>query len=583
MSWQNHWRIQIGTLVFLWLGCVGLSGAQTPDWQWRNLTPTSGTQPDARRNGAAIYDSQGKRVIIFGGGGNTGDLNDTWAFDPATSTWTKLATTGTPPSTRHGFDAVYDATGHQLVIYNGQGAGLFNDTWTLNLTTLQWRDVSPANDALRPKRRYGSAGVFDPVSRSLVSFAGFTSEAGRFQDTQSFGLANNSWTDWTPAGTKPQVRCLLTGAYDKTNRRFIIYGGQRSGPLGDLWSFDLATRTWENLSNATTPSARYFTTSFVDAAGNFIFFGGQTNSGNSAELWAYNLSARAWNQLNASNGPSARNGAVSAYDEASNRWFVFGGTGNGNLNDIWELARQRQPVEVATVSAASYARERIAPESIVALFGANLASGAQAAATNPLPTTLQNVSVRVKDSAGMERTASLFYVSPGQINFLVPAGTANGTATINVYDGATLIGTGTQTIAALAPGIFTANGDGRGAPGAILFRVFEDFSHTTEVLLEFDTASNRWVSKLIDLGKEKEEVYLVLYGTGWRFNSGLNTATATIGGVTTPVSYAGAQGGLFGLDQINMLIPRALISRGEVEVALTIGGIALNPVRIRVK
>src|SRR3712207_7720264 len=52
-----------------------------------------------------------------------------------------------------------------------------------------------------------SASVFDPQTRSLVQFAGFTEEARRFQDTQSFSLTANSWTDVTPAGDKPQVRC----------------------------------------------------------------------------------------------------------------------------------------------------------------------------------------------------------------------------------------------------------------------------------------------------------------------------------------------------------------------------------------
>ena len=191
--------------------------------------------------------------------------------------------------------------------------------------------------------------------------------------------------------------------------------------------------------------------------------------------------------------------------------------------------------------------------------------------------------MRVKDSLGMERTAPLFYVSPGQINFLIPAGTANGAATINVYQGDTLMGTGAQTIAATSPGLFTANGNGSGAPAAILFRVYEDFSHTTENLLEFDTPNNRWVSKVVDLGKEKEEVFLVLFGTGLRFNSGLAAVTATIGGTPATVSYAGAQGGLIGLDQVNILIPRALIGRGEVELALNVGGLAVNPVRIRVR
>ncbi|MEK7831894.1 MAG: kelch repeat-containing protein, partial [Acidobacteriota bacterium] len=252
--------------IFAIIFSAGVAQAQT-GWQWRNITPSTGAAPEPRRDGEAIYDPVGKRIILFGGNSNEGVKNDTWAFDLATRSWTKLNTAGTPPSGRFGFDAVYDPVGHQLVVYSGQGAGFFNDTWTLNLTSLEWRDVSPAADSARPKRRYGSAAVFDPVTRSLVSFAGFTSEAGRFQDTQSFGLAGNSWADWTPAGNKPQIRCLLTGAFDKTGRRMIIYGGQRSGALADIWSFDLASRQWTELTPAVRPAGRFWSTSFVNRDG----------------------------------------------------------------------------------------------------------------------------------------------------------------------------------------------------------------------------------------------------------------------------------------------------------------------------
>jgi len=208
---------------------------------------TSGN-PATKGTGLNLFDPLGKRIIVFGGNSDNGPLNDAWAFDLDGKTWTKLLTKGDTPAPRFGFDAVYDPVGHQMVIYSGQGAGFFNDTWTLNLTSLEWKNVSPASDSARPKKRYGSAAVFDPSTRSLVSFAGFTSEAGRFQDTQSFGLTANTWTDWTPAGNKPQVRCLLTAAFDWAGRRMIIYGGQRNGPLDDIWAFDLTTRQWADLT-----------------------------------------------------------------------------------------------------------------------------------------------------------------------------------------------------------------------------------------------------------------------------------------------------------------------------------------------
>ena len=59
--------------------------------QWRNITPEVGPQPEARRYGTAIYDTASRRIIIFGGLGNAGFLNDVWAFDrPSSITGTAL-------------------------------------------------------------------------------------------------------------------------------------------------------------------------------------------------------------------------------------------------------------------------------------------------------------------------------------------------------------------------------------------------------------------------------------------------------------------------------------------------------------
>jgi uncharacterized protein (TIGR03437 family) len=59
--------------------------------------------------------------------------------------------------------------------------------------------------------------------------------------------------------------------------------------------------------------------------------------------------------------------------------------------------------------------------------------------------------------------------------------------------------------------------------------------------------------------------------------------SAKIGGQTAQVSYASAQGGFVGLNQINVKLPRSLIGRGTVEVALSINGRAANTVKIVVK
>ena len=570
-------------LIMLFALLVLVTPAQTTsNWQWRSITPASSEKPEARRNGVAVHDPVGKRLIVFGGSGNSGFLNDTWAFSLETRVWTKLATSGTPPSPRHAFDGVYDPGGQQLVIYSGQGNGLLNDTWVLNLNTLQWRDVSPAQDSARPKKRYGSAGVFDPVTRSLVSFAGFTSEAGRFNDTQSFGLGNSTWQDWSPGGTRPKVRCLLTGAFDRANRRMIIYAGQNNGWLDDLWSFDLATRTWTELTPAQRPAGRWFASLTVDKDSRVLMFGG-TGAAVYGDLWSFDQTVRQWTQLQLAGGPSARFGAMGAYIESEDRWILFGGAGGEFFNDIWELRRASAPAAVTTVSAASFVGQQLAPESIVAAFGTNLATATQSATTTQLPTELAGASVRVKDSAGAERNAPLFFVSPTQLNALIPAGTAPGAATLNVYNGADLVATGSLTIATVAPSIFSANASGNGIAAAVVFRLKVDGSQSSEPVAEWNAALNRYVATPIDVSAEQEQVYLILFGTGFRYHSGLANVSVGIGGTDTSLNFAGAQGSLAGLDQANVRLPRALNGRGVVNVELRIDGKLANVVQVQIK
>src|SRR5262245_50033491 len=130
---------------------------------------------------------------------------------------------------------------------------------------------------------------------------------------------------------------------------------------------------------------------------------------------------------------------------------------------------------VVTVSAASYDPNGIlAPDSIAAAFGTKLATQFAAAASLPLPTSLAGTPVKVKDRAGVERLALLLFVSPGQINYVIPSGTAVGAATVTVQSGDGAISSGTVEVRQVAPGIFTANGGGTGPLAGYLLRVKAD-------------------------------------------------------------------------------------------------------------
>jgi uncharacterized protein (TIGR03437 family) len=238
---------------------------------------------------------------------------------------------------------------------------------------------------------------------------------------------------------------------------------------------------------------------------------------------------------------------------------------------------------VAGVSAASFVGTGIAPESIVAAFGTNLSSAVQVASTVPLPTALNSTSVRVRDALGVERLAPLFFVAPSQVNFQVPVGTAVGTATLSITATDGSIFTGLLPITSVAPGVFAANANGQGVLAGVALRVKADNSQLYEAVAQLDAATSKFVSLPIDLGPETDQVFLIFFGTGWRFRSSEANVKVTIGGVDAPVLYAGGAPGLIGTDQINVRLPRSLAGKGEVDLIVTVDGSAAAAVKIAIK
>ena len=241
------------------------------------------------------------------------------------------------------------------------------------------------------------------------------------------------------------------------------------------------------------------------------------------------------------------------------------------------------PRAVACVSAASYSSSALAPEAITAAFGTSLATTTLAASSSPLPTTLSGTAVKVKDSAGVERFAPLFFISPSQINYQIPPQTATGAATVTMTSGDGSVSAGTIQIQATAPGLFSADSSGQGLAAAVALRVKADGTQSYEPMTRFDTIQNKLVAIPLDPGPASDQVFVLLFGTGLRHRSALSNVTAKIGGTDAQVLFAGAQGGFVGLDQVNLLLPRSLTGRGEADVGLSVDGKIANTVRLNIQ
>jgi uncharacterized protein (TIGR03437 family) len=270
-------------------------------------------------------------------------------------------------------------------------------------------------------------------------------------------------------------------------------------------------------------------------------------------------------------------------DGVANKAIFYFKDIRGRLVDRFEVISDRIPAVLSSVSSASFNGARLAPEQIISAFGTNLATTMTSATASPLPLSLAGTTVSVKDSLGVERPAPLFFVSPTQVNYQMPAATSSGPATVTVISADGSRSAGTVQIAGVAPGLFAANSNGRGVAAASALRIKADGTRNSERAVQFDPAQGRFVAVPIDLGASSDQMVLLLFGTGIRFRRSLSAVAVTVGGVNAPVLYAGAQGQFVGMDQLNVSLPRSLAGRGVVDVVLTVDEQVANTVQINVR
>jgi uncharacterized protein (TIGR03437 family) len=296
----------------------------------------------------------------------------------------------------------------------------------------------------------------------------------------------------------------------------------------------------------------------VDQSGNFIVRGANLLPGADIEI----------------NGKRLRDtGEKGANELASTEmWKVYAAPGSavnvaiinpdGARTANLSFTRPGTTLPSKAVNAASYNPDApVTPESIVSLFGANMATTTEAAKGPTLPTTLAGSSVRVNGVL-----TPLFFVSKEQINFLLPADTQPGTAIVEVISADGAITRSDLPISKTSPAIFTENQQGTEAPAA---------DATPDGKTNYRVGNPDGSTNPVMIGH-----YLQLYGTGFRAAS-FDTVSVTLGGKNVPVLYAGKQPQFVGLDQLNVQVPAGLT--GVVDLVLMVDGRIANKVKIRVQ
>jgi galactose oxidase-like protein len=313
------------------------SSAQPETARWVRL-PTIGTSPPAREDHTWTVDQAGRYAYLFGGRDGSRVFGDLWRYGLASGRWTKLSS-GASPAPRFGHTGTW-VEGRGLVIWSGQsGAAFFNDLWLYRPNDNRWTRL-PGNGAA-PLARYGSCAALGPDGRLWISH-GFTHDAGRFSDTRAYDFGTGRWSDETPTGAVPVIRCLHDCLWSPDGR-LLIYGGQTTGvaAIGDLWSLGGpsggAAGGWRREPMPPLPPRNLY--ALTEIGEHAYVFGGTPLSGMKlADLWRLDLPSGIWSEVRGGDGPSGRSGATLVADRARSRLVLFGGlTDGGAASDAWEL------------------------------------------------------------------------------------------------------------------------------------------------------------------------------------------------------------------------------------------------------
>jgi uncharacterized protein (TIGR03437 family) len=236
------------------------------------------------------------------------------------------------------------------------------------------------------------------------------------------------------------------------------------------------------------------------------------------------------------------------------------------------LADQTTLRAITAASAASF-KATLAPGEISSIFGAGLTSGgSEAPISQPLPMTLAGTQVRINGVL-----APLFFASPNQINFQVPATTTattgstvpSSTALVEIISDGQLIRAGAFQIAPIVPAIFTLNQSGAGGATAL--------DPATNTIQPFNAKQANGQPNIISvfgsgLGADATDVDGNVNGS----------VQAMIDGAPATLNYAGRAPGFTGLNQFNITFPDNITS-GSHTLVFSRNGIPSNQVTFTVK
>lgn len=309
-----------------------------------------------------IYDPVGQNVILFGGSYYSDAYTfygDTWSFNVENATWAKVEATGSPGG-RFNAGMAFDSDSRKVVLFGGFSAsGRKGDTYIYDIASESWKNAYTSGG---PSMRSDASMAYDAGAKKVVLFGGYGRDEVKCDDTWVYDVSSNTWTEMNPS-THPQARYGSVMVYDSYSEKCLLFGGhmvQTTAPYDSLgyenevWAYDYAADGWEKLATENKPPARYWHDLAYDPVGNrIILFGGsQGRSNDLGDTWVYGCREAKWTQVSSTVSPSARTQPSLCYDSRTKKTLLFGGAdfiASGSFtyyNDVWAMGEDNQWVEL---------------------------------------------------------------------------------------------------------------------------------------------------------------------------------------------------------------------------------------------
>ncbi len=294
--------------------------------------------PSARALHAMVYDTARGRTVLFGGADDNGTLMPAETWELSGQYWIRSLSSG-PPVARQGLSLAFDSMRRKVVLFGGKGSsGLLDDTWEYDGTS--WSQ--PTTITTAPSPRWGHGTAYDVKRGKLVLFGGNDgSDDTFFADTWEFDGTN--WIQVSPASSPPP-RAFHAMTYDVTRGTVVLVAGA-AGQVGynDTWEYNGTTWTQRALTNF-PPTRMQHSLTYDVGRSRLVLFGGTQrfllsaldDGSNIDDVWELDgVTWREYTPIALLPSPSDRRAAALVYDTSRQHAVLFGGSAGGVSSQTW--------------------------------------------------------------------------------------------------------------------------------------------------------------------------------------------------------------------------------------------------------